>query len=175
MLASVGDPLLATELEARTESPPQLSFAMELNQALPAASPPVPGVGTTSTDISYRLWADGPGRTGIGLGLDTRSDWHLRPDAPPALAAQRSTMVLAMRYRLSGDSSLVLDVQPLDAAGLARPFDELRPRLGFEFRTRSSGEQMLRQRMLRMDLGSDAYVGLRTSRRGVSLVYRASF
>ncbi|MEN9543415.1 MAG: hypothetical protein RLZZ598_248, partial [Pseudomonadota bacterium] len=82
---------------------------------------------------------------------------------------------LAMRYRLSGTSNLVLDVRPLDAGGLVRPFDELRPRVGFEFRTSSRGEQMLNQRMLRMDLGTDAYIGLRTSRKGIALVYRATF
>lgn len=118
--------------------------------------------------LDYRVWVGGA-RASFGLGLAAPA-WPRAglPDGP-RLQADRSSMVVGLRYHLGSNSRLVLDSTSL--AGSDRDL-----RMGLELRpARSAALGIARGSLLRVQWTQRSQLSLRLRGGGLTVAYRSQF
>lgn len=139
----------------------------------------------SAAQVDYRGWLR-IGDASVGMGLNAlalsanssgyrlgRSD---SADGPVVSRFDSPTGVVAFRYALANGSNISVDYQPELLSRLVTGERSNGAQIGL--RVRSVGSPWLgdlNSRSLRMNLDSSSYVALRTSRRGITLKYQATF
>lgn len=176
----------ALRLAVNGQNAPRLALTVESGGTVLLARE-VAGVETplSAAQVDYRGWLR-IGDASLGLGLnalalsENSSGYRLgrsdSADGPLVSRFDSPAGVVAFRYALANGSNISVDYQPLLLSRLVTGERSNGAQIGL--RVRSIGSPWLgalNSRSLRVNLDSSSYVALRTSRRGVTLQYQATF